>query len=253
MATSPRRGRTATRCAGEETGTTTPWFESRAEYLLGVAAFWAGELTDARTHLEGAVAGFRDENLREHLLRYAQDPRVICLTRLALTCWHLGDPAAAVRARDEGVAVAEAVGHPYSLMVGLQFAALLALDMDHIPALRRYVASGKAVLSDDAGIQLAGGITALDAYLEGLDGRWDDAVARIQRIAAHAPEQDQAAPGLLAVLLRILLAACEAAGDARTGLAVADELIALTNSAIWRPEAERLRERLLAAQRAANA
>lgn len=225
-----------------------------AEYLLGVAAFWTGELSDSRRHLESAVAAYRDENRAEHLLRYAQDPRVVCLTRLALACWHLGDPQAAIRARDRGLAVAEEIGHPYTLMVGLQFASLLALDMDDIPALRRYVAWGDAAMPSDARVQLAGGMSAFDAYLQVVDGgSSDDAVAQIQRILADAPRDGQAAPGLRSVLLRILLAACAAAGDTEKGLAVAEELIGLTNSVVWRPEAERLRSRFLAMRNEANA
>lgn len=223
------------------------------DYVLGVAAFWSGELVDARRHLERAVESYRDENRQEHLLRYAQDPRVVCLTRLALTHWFLGDREAAARARDEGLAVAEAIRHPYSLIVGLQFAALLALDMGDLAALRRYVTRGKAAMPEEGGIQVVGGISALDAYLGVLDGRASDGIARIRELVANATEADQAAPGLRSALLRILLAACEAAGDARTGLATAEELIALTSSVVWRPEGERLREKFLAAQQQANA
>jgi hypothetical protein len=70
---------------------------------------------------------------------------------------------------------------------------------------------------------------------------------------ADASSAGQAAPGLRSALLRILLGACEVAGDARTGLTVAEELIALTSSAVWRPEAERLRTKFLSMQQGVNA
>lgn len=223
------------------------------EYLLGVTAFWAGELTAAREHLERAVATYRDENLREHLLRYAQDPPVICLTRLALTQWFLGDEAAAIRARDQGLARAEEIAHPYSLTTALLFASLLALDMGDVPALRRFVARGKAAVLPVAGVQVEAAIAALDAYLQVLDGRPSEGIAEIERILAATLKRDQAAPGLRSALLRILLAACDAAADPDTGLRVAGELIALTNSVVWRPEAERLRTKFLATGHPANA
>lgn len=222
------------------------------EYVLGVAAFWAGELTDARDHLERAVATHRVENRREHLLRYAQDPKVICLTRLALAYWFLGDREAAIRARDQGLAFAEEIGHPYSQAVGLLFASLLALDMNDTPALRRFVERAKVTAPEGAGVQVEGAIAALDAYVGILDSGAREGIARIQQVVADARDADQAAPGLRSALLRILLAACEAAGDARTGVAAADELIALSNSVVWRPEARRLREKFLTKQHPAN-
>ncbi|WP_431919466.1 ATP-binding protein [Amycolatopsis tucumanensis] len=223
------------------------------EYLLGVTAFWAGELTAARDHLERAVATYRDENRREHLLRYAQDPAVICLTRLALTHWFLGDERAAIRARDRGLTRAEEIAHPYSLATSLLFASLLALDMGDVPAMRRYVARGKEVLRLVSGAQVEAAIAALDGYLRVLDGETTAGIAEIERILDNTRQRDQAAPGLRSALLRVLLAACDAAGDGDTGMRAAAELSALTNSAVWRPEAERLRAKFLAAGHPANA
>jgi DNA-binding SARP family transcriptional activator len=223
------------------------------DYLLGVAAFWAGDLTDAREHLERAVATYREENRLEHLLRYAQDPKVVCLTRLALIYWFLGEPEAAARARDQGLAVAEEIGHPYSLGVGLLFAALLALDMRDLPALRRFVDRARATVPEDAGVQIEGALAALDAYLDLVESPSPEGIARIRRIVAAAPTAHQAAPGLRSALLRILLAACEATGDTLTGLEVAEELMALTSSAVWRPEARRLRAKFLDREHAAKA
>ena len=42
-----------------------------AEYVLGIAAFWSGELDAARRHFEAAVARSRPEHRHAHLLRYA--------------------------------------------------------------------------------------------------------------------------------------------------------------------------------------
>jgi tetratricopeptide (TPR) repeat protein len=123
---------------GEQTGDDVLRVES--EYVLGVTAFWAAEMEQARTHLENALALYRDEHRAEHLLCYAQDPKVICLTRLGCTLWWLGDSPGAVRARDEGLAHAERIGHPYSRSVGLLFGCLLSVDMGDVPALRELLA-----------------------------------------------------------------------------------------------------------------
>jgi hypothetical protein len=75
------------------------------------------------------VERYRPEYRRSHLLWYGQDPKVICLGRLAVTLWLLGHTEAAIRARDAGLALADEIGHPYSKSVGLVFGALLAFEM----------------------------------------------------------------------------------------------------------------------------
>jgi DNA-binding SARP family transcriptional activator len=61
-----------------------------AEYVLGVTAFWLGEFAAAREHFGAAIARFRPEDRPVHLLRYGQDPEVVCLNRLGFTLWFLG-------------------------------------------------------------------------------------------------------------------------------------------------------------------
>jgi DNA-binding SARP family transcriptional activator len=212
-----------------------------SEYVLGVTAFWAAELADARTHFERAVELYRDENRQQHLLRYGQDPKVVCLSRLAYTHWFLGHAAAAIRIRDEAIGFAEQIKHPYSHVTALFFAALLAVDMRDVPALRRCLDQAAAVLPEDAGVQSTAAIAALTAYREVLDGRPTDGITRIRAIRADPRTTQPVAPGLRAALVRILLAACEAAGDARTGLAAAEELLETADSRVWDPEAARLR------------
>jgi hypothetical protein len=224
-----------------------------SEYVLGVCAFWAAELADARTHFESVASTYRDENRQEHLLRYGQDPKVICLARLACTYWFLGEHEAAIRTRGEGLALAEQIGHPYSYTTALMFATLLALDTGDVSALRGYLGRAMTVLPEEAGPQTTSALNALNAYLDVLEGHRQEGIARIQEILSDPRLAQQSAPGLQSCLARILLAACDAAADARTGLAAAEQLLAMTNSRVWRPEAVRLRRKFLATLETANA
>lgn len=97
-------------------------------YMLGVTAFWLGELHGAREHLEQAIAGYAPERARSHLLLFAQDPRIICLSRLAYTLWHLGRPGEAAQLSRDGLRLAEELEHPLSLAYALNFASWLAID-----------------------------------------------------------------------------------------------------------------------------
>lgn len=146
--------------------------------------------------------------------------------------------------------MAEECGHPYSLAVCLIFASLLALDMRDAPAVRRFVNRANEIAPVGA-FQVEDVLVALDAYLKVLSGGVADGIATIRTILARAPA-DQAAPGLHSALLRILLAACEAAGADGVG-AAADELVSLTNSLVWRPESERFRARVRLGRESANA
>ena len=69
--------------------------ETEAHYVLGLTAFWRGSFISARTHLEHALVACAPEPSPLHLALYAQDPSVICGSRLAYTLWFLGCSASA--------------------------------------------------------------------------------------------------------------------------------------------------------------
>ena len=80
-----------------------------------------------------------------------------------------------------------------------------------------------------------------------LDGQETAGIARIRR-ALEDPTEGEHAPGMRTMVARLLLEACVAAGDARTGLAAADRVLGLDdNVRTWESEARRRRGELLAA------
>ncbi len=210
-----------------------------AEYVLGIAAFWSGELEAARRHFEAAVDHYRPEQRRAHLVWFGQDPKVICLSRLGNTLWMLGEPEAAFAARDAALALADEIAHPYSRSTALSFAALLALEMGDVERVRQYVAADDSGRGQDEAKQSQLGRQAFAGYLEVIDGRAEEGVRRIQR-ALEDPQGTDHAPGQTAMLARWLLQACAAAGDARTGLAAADRALG-TGVRLWDAEAHRFR------------
>ncbi|GIW04090.1 MAG: hypothetical protein KatS3mg059_0710 [Thermomicrobiales bacterium] len=218
-----------------------------SDYVLGIAAFWQGEFTSAREHFESAVARYRPDQRREHLIHFGLDPKVVCQSRLGNTLWFLGYPEAAVRARQAALALAEEIGHPFSLGTALAFAAVLALDMREADGVRTFA----ALLADE---QAKHGMRPNDVatehfggYIDVLDGQASTGIARIQRVLDESRQGDHA-PGMRAFTVRVLLEACAVAGDARTGLATADWALALPDAhRIWESETRRLRAEFLAA------
>jgi len=97
-------------------------------YVRGVAAFWQGEFALAQTHLEQALAHIAPEQHQTHISLYAQDPRPVCLSRLAYTLWYRGHLAQAWQLMAESLATPDGTGHPYSLAYARTFACFLALD-----------------------------------------------------------------------------------------------------------------------------
>jgi len=217
-----------------------------ADYVRGIAAFWQGEFASARGHFKAAVYGYRPEDRHAHLLRYGSDPKVICLSRLGNTLWFGGYPEAAVRTRDAALALADEIGHPFSRAVALVFAALLALEMHDAGGVRVYAAMLTAEQAQHGARPNQVAIEHFDGYVDVLDGRAAVGIKRIQRTLDDSRQVDHA-PGLRARSVRVLLEACAACGDARTGLAAADRALAWGGAdRLWEAETRRLRAEFLA-------
>jgi DNA-binding SARP family transcriptional activator len=217
------------------------------EYVLGIAAFWQAEFEGARQHFEAAVERYGPEHTHVHLLHYGLDPKVVCLSRLGNTLWFLGLPEEARRARDAALALADQIRHPYSRGVALVFGALLALEMREPERLRELAAALASQRGEDSSPPNHLFAQVLGGYVDVLDGRRTDGVARIQRALDGAGNADHA-PGMRGSLLRVLVEACAAAGDARAGLAAAERALDLGGAArIWEAELRRRRAEFLSA------
>jgi DNA-binding SARP family transcriptional activator len=218
-----------------------------ADYVLGIAAFWQGEFDTARGHFESAVERYRAEHRRAHLLRYGLDPRVICLSRLGNTLWFLGRPDAAVRSRDAALTLADEIGHPFTRSTALVFAATLAVDMHDAPRVRDYAAALSAADDEDSTIPIRVSLETFRGYVETLDGRAEAGITRIRRALEDAGGADHA-PGMNAHAWHMLIETCRVAGDARTGLEMANRALVASGAArLWEAETRRIRGEFLAA------
>lgn len=216
-------------------------------YVLGIAAFWKGELEAARGYFEEAVERCRPEDRYAHFRQYGQDPESTCLMRLGCTLWFLGYPEAAARARDAAIVLVDEIGHPYSRSLTLVFAALLALEMRDTTRLRTYTAEFTGGRTEHVASHVRATTAVFGGYFDLLDGRLDEGIARIQ-LTLDDPETSEQAPGQEAYCLRVLLEACSVAGDAHSGLAAADRLLETSRGVrLWDAEAHRFRAEFLKA------
>jgi tetratricopeptide (TPR) repeat protein len=96
-------------------------------YVVGVSQFWKGELVLAREHLEQALSYYPAGGARDHVSLYAQDPRVVCSSRLAVDLWLLGYPDDARKIMTNALRHAQQLSHPYSLCYALTWSVILAM------------------------------------------------------------------------------------------------------------------------------
>lgn len=227
------------RAAGERRGDDVLVVEGA--YVLGIASFWQADLHPARRHFELAAERYRPPDRTLHLINYGQDPKVVCLSRLANTLWFLGSADHAAAARAAAIDWAERIDHRFSTTVALTFGALLAVDMDDEPGAREWTARLVARGQERMNAHVARGF---QGYITVLDGDTDAGLAEIRASVDHA-RRSPSAPGQHAMLLRVLLAACLAAGDRDAALTSADRLLEMGGPArLWAPVARRVRGEL---------
>jgi hypothetical protein len=176
---------------------------------------------------------------------YGNDPKVFCQLRLAVTLAFMGDVASARRARDDGLAWAEACGHPYSRAVGRVFGTLLALELRELERMRSDTAALALEPSAQDAWHVQVAVEAYLGYLDVLDGARQAGIARIRRALDDPRGAAQEAPGADAMVARVLVEACAVAGAADAGLTAADRLLNLGNNRVWEAEGHRRRAEFL--------
>jgi DNA-binding SARP family transcriptional activator len=216
----------------------------QGHYVLGIVAFWHGEFETARHHLEAALDRAHAESRPGH---GPGTTEVLAASRLANTLGFLGRPEAAARARDLALDLATRTGHPHSRVGALMFSAMLALELRDPASVRAYTAE-LAARPGDLGRPTGVVADALAGYVEVLDGRPGAGIARIRR-ALEDPAEGEHAPGMHAMVARVLLEASLAAGDVEIALVAADRVIGDNdNVRTWESEGRRRRAELRAAR-----
>ncbi|MBW3609459.1 MAG: AAA family ATPase, partial [Actinobacteria bacterium] len=218
-------------------------------YMLGVAAFWLGELVVARDHLEQAVAGYAPERARSHLVLFAQDPRIICLSRLAYTLWHLGCREEAERRADEALRLAAELEHPFSLAYALNFASWLAIDSGDEPR-ARVLAERLAGLADEQRLGLMQPMgTILRGWASVHDGRAAEGIAMIREglDVYRRSGQPLYMPWALGLLANVCLAE-RRLGLARAALTEALDVVEATGQRVLEAELHGLMGELVLAE-----
>jgi hypothetical protein len=191
---------------------------------------------------------FEPDRRRAHVLRYGQDPELVVRLRLAHTLWLLGQPDEADRQRDLALAAAARSSHAYSRAVTFLWAANVALDRGEHAELRRHAQALAAYAVEDAPAQVLVPVDLFTGYLDVLDGRTAQGLARVRRVREQVVLGEAPAPGVPGFATRVLLESYAVAHDPGSGLALAEEALGMGRGAeLWEPEIRRLRAIFMAA------
>jgi DNA-binding SARP family transcriptional activator len=191
---------------------------TEGHYLRGVSNFWMGRFGEAREHLQRALETFQEEHADRHLEWFGQDPKAVCLLRLAWTEWHLGRFAEAAALRERALARADRLGHIFTLGYVRVFAAWAAADAGDA----RLVAD---LIHDLPGAELNVWLAVTRDILAGwAEARSGGAGVAVRTLAAAADNAAANQPLMEPLALLCLASAHEHAGDD------ADALRAVTRS-----------------------
>jgi class 3 adenylate cyclase/predicted ATPase len=108
---------------GEKEGTAVPRMVGHR--TMGSTLAFTGDLVEARTHYDAALALYRAAEHRRLMTRFGQDLRVTCLGFRAMLLWLLGYPEAALNDADCALAEARQIDHAATLMFTLNFPILI--------------------------------------------------------------------------------------------------------------------------------
>jgi DNA-binding SARP family transcriptional activator len=109
-----------------------PIARTEGRYLLGVSAFWRGDLARARHYLDGAIEAYHVAHRDEHLGLYAQDPKAVCLVRLAWVELWAGDAGRADETARSALEIAVDLDHLMTLGYVITYAAIIAAESEDL-------------------------------------------------------------------------------------------------------------------------
>ena len=100
-------------------------------YVLGVTLSRQARFAEAKKFFQKGLDLYSPGDQQEHILRFGQDPSVICMVRQAMAEWLAGDNKKSQKLGDEALQEAIKIGHPFTLSyMKTHFAWLCNLKQD---------------------------------------------------------------------------------------------------------------------------
>jgi len=202
-----------------------PMFLQEAHLTLGATLVYPGDLVEAHTHIEHAIALYDPHTSRSLALGRSADSGVMSLAYASRMLWLLGYPEQALTRINEACTLAQELSHAYSLGFAWQFAATLHQYRREPQRVREYAEAAMAFAEErgfvrwSAGSMISRGWALVEQELVA------DGVAQIQQGLGiwRSMGGELGLPHFLAELAE----AYKLAGQAVAGLQVVAEALAL--------------------------
>jgi DNA-binding SARP family transcriptional activator len=162
-----------------------PIAKTEGRYLLGVSAFWRGDLARARHDLDGAIKTYDVSHRDEHLALYAQDPKAVCLVRRAWVELWAGDASRADETARSALALAVDLDHLMTLGYVITYAAIIAAESEDLARLAELLADADLVWKRLSERYLLVVLEALRGWLDVCEGS-PGAIEKIVRSVARS-------------------------------------------------------------------
>jgi tetratricopeptide (TPR) repeat protein len=220
-----------------------PIARTEGRYLLGVSAFWRGDLAMARHHLDGAIEGYDVSHRDEHLALYAQDPKAVCLVRLAWVELWAGDAGRANETARSALELAVDLDHLMTSWYVITYAAIIAAESEDLPRLAELLGDAERLRKRLPMPYLMIVGEALRGWLDVRDGS-PGGIDKIVRSVARSRTEGETLH--LTYTLLLLARAQAMAGACRQGRAAAREGLSWSHShnqryleaELWRVDGE---------------
>ncbi|HEY5623134.1 MAG TPA: AAA family ATPase [Gammaproteobacteria bacterium] len=200
---------------------------TEGRYLLGVSAFWSGDLETARDYLQGAIDSYDASRRGEHLALYAQDPKAVCLVRLAWAELWAGDPEQADATARKALELAADLEHLMTLAYVITYAAIVAAEAEDFERLEKLLDDSDGVWQRLTERYLVVVLDALRGWLE-VRGGSAGGIEKIERAVARSRAEGETLH--LTYTLLLLARAHAAAGNRDAGRAAIREALAWTEA-----------------------
>ncbi|WP_332644210.1 ATP-binding protein [Aeromicrobium sp.] len=197
-----------------------PIARTEGRYLLGVSAFWRGDLARARPYLDGAIEAYRVSHRGEHLSLYAQDPKAVCLVRLAWVELWAGDAGRANETARFALEIAVDLDHLMTLGYVITYAAIIAAESEDLARLAELLGEADRLWKRFSDRYLMVVLQALRGWLDVCEGS-AEGIEKIVRSVARSRTEGETLH--LTYTLLLLARARGMLGELRQGRAATRE------------------------------
>lgn len=220
-----------------------PIARTEGRYLLGVSAFWRGDLAGARHYLEGALEAYDVSHRDQHLALYAQDPKAVCLVRLAWVELWAGDAGRADETARSALGIAVHLDHLMTLGYVTTYAAIIAAESEDLARLAELLGEADRLWKRFSDRYLMVVLEALRGWLEVCGGS-AGGIEKILRSVARSRTEGETLH--LSYTLLLLARARGMIGEFREGRAATREALAWAHrcnqryleAELWRVDGE---------------